>query len=178
MANRSDMTEEVVEARSRAEDIVESDGRGTGQHTRQVEDRARRIEAVSLRLAGFTYDQIAARFECSVSAARTLVETTLTRAENLAVDTMRELENSRLDRLQAAIWSRALEGDLKAVTTVLNIVKERAKINGLYAPTKIDMNVGVRQEMELALADLEHLVTQQANAVARQEAIIDDRDYT
>ena len=42
----------------------------------------------------------------------------------------------RLDTLLKSVWTQAKEGDLKAVSTVLNIEERRAKLNGTDAPVK------------------------------------------
>lgn len=122
------------------------------------EQKARRTQALSLRLSGLSYDDIAKHLSISSFKASQLVNETLERAENQSVDQMRELENSRLDRAQAAIWSSVLKGDLKAIDRFLRISQQRSKINGLEAPKKIDLSVGVKQEMQNALSELEELV--------------------
>lgn len=125
---------------------------------RRKKEQVRRIEAVSLKLAGLSYEQIGERLGISGSGAKDLVMRTLATAENRAVEAERELENARLDRAQAAIWAKVLEGDLKAVDVYLRISARRARMNGLDAPTKIDLAVSVRQEMHEALANLERIV--------------------
>lgn len=122
------------------------------------EQKARRTQALSLRLSGLSYEDIAKHLSISSVKAHQLVNETLERAENQSVDQMRELENSRLDRAQAAIWSSVLQGDLKAIDRFLRISQQRSKINGLEAPKKIDLSVGVKQEMQNALTELEELV--------------------
>ena len=87
-----------------------------------------------------------------------LVTRTLERAENLAAREMRELEGARLDRAQAAIWTQVLEGDVKAVESFLRISQRRAKLFGLDAPTAVNVNVGIRMEMEQALDQLQKVV--------------------
>lgn len=125
---------------------------------RRKRAQARRVEALALRLAGLSYEQIGDRLDISPEGALDLVRRTLTRAENLAVEQMREMEGARLDRAQAAIWTRVLEGDIKAVDSFLRISHRRANLFGLDAPTKIDLSVTVRQEMEQALAELNRVV--------------------
>jgi hypothetical protein len=69
---------------------------------------------------------------------RHLVNRTLRTAENRAVEGMRELENARLDRAQAAIWSRVLAGDYRAVMVFLQISARRARLNSLDSPAALD----------------------------------------
>lgn len=120
--------------------------------------RARRVEAMSLRIAGFTYPQIAERLETTDSAASEVVSKALSEAENESAEQLRSVENQRLDRAQASIWTKVLAGDLDAVDRFLKISARRAKMNGLDEPTNVNMSVSVKQEMENALATLENIV--------------------
>lgn len=148
MAHRQDAAEAVGQALAQVEEPTD----------RKVLAQARRTRAVSLALAGLTYQQIADDLHISLTGARELVARTLEETRNHAVDELRDLENARLDRAQAAIWSEVIGGDLKAINTYLRISERRAKMNGLDAPTKVQMAVSVRQEMERALADLEEVI--------------------
>ena len=154
MAKRSDLVGEVsgVSADTR------ENGLASLEEKRKSVERSRRVEALSLRIAGLTYEQIADRLNISKDGARDLINRTLDRAENQVVQEMRDLEGARLDRSQAAIWSKVLEGDVKAVDSFLRISQRRARLFGLDAPTAINLNVGVRAEMEQALDNLQQVV--------------------
>jgi ribosome modulation factor len=125
---------------------------------RRAGQRARRVEALSLKLAGVSTAQIAQRMGIQPDMVRKLINRTLATAENRAVEEMRELENARLDRAQAAIWSNGLAGDYRAVVVFLQISARRARLNGLDSPASVVISPDVRVEMELALADLQHVV--------------------
>ncbi len=150
MAEPSDLASEVRLA------VVKTPPKSQSEARKQ--DSIRRVEALSLRLAGLSYAQIAERLDTTKAAAEDMVTRTLSRVENRAADEMRELEGSRLDRAQAAIWTKVLDGDLRAVATFLRLSERRAVLFGLNAPTKISLNVTVRQEMEAALVALEKVV--------------------
>jgi predicted transcriptional regulator len=155
--------------------------RASGMAARQAERSARRVEALSLVLAGLTYDQIAQRLGLSAVQVKRLVSESLGAAETSNVTALRSLENQRLDRAQAAIWRKVLEGDLKAVETFLRISKQRAALNGLNAATKVDLSVSVRDEMETALRDLEAMVLgpsalERGALTAAADVTIDDDD--
>lgn len=124
---------------------------------RTQRQEARRLEAVSLRLAGVPVEAIAERLEIDSESVTDLIDRTLLRHEP-EIDALRRLENARLDRAQSAIWTRVLEGDVKAVDSYLRIAQRRARLNGLDAATKIDLGITVRQEMEQALIELERVV--------------------
>ena len=119
---------------------------------RRKKQRARRIEAMSLKLAGVSTAQIAERMGIQPDTVRKLINRTLATAENRAAEEMRELENARLDRAQAAIWSKVLAGDYRAVMVFLQISQRRAQLNGLDAPASVVISPNVRGEMERALA--------------------------
>ena len=125
---------------------------------RRKRQEARRIEAMSLLIAGLTPDQIGEKMQISASAVKALVNRTLERAHNRNVDTLREIENQRLDRAQASIWTKVIGGDLKAIDTFLRISAQRARVNGLNAPTNINLNLSIKQEMEAALNELHEVV--------------------
>ena len=160
MAKPSDIVTEVAEVAEAAE--IPAGPIGTVHRSldeqRRAKQSARRTEALTLRLAGLSYEQIGTKLGIQEDSARDLVERTLSTAHNRAADSEREVENARLDRAQAAIWTRVLEGDLKAVDTFLRLSQRRARMNGLDAPTNINVSVNVRAEMEQALATLEQVV--------------------
>jgi transposase len=137
---------------------------------RRKKQRARRIEAMSLKLAGVSTAQIAERMGIKPDTVRKLISRTLQTAENRAVEEMRQLENARLDRAQAAIWSQVLAGDYGAVVVFLQISQRRAKLNGLDSPASAVISHNVRGDMERALADLQQLVL-----AGEVESATDDR---
>src|SRR5215203_3816938 len=104
---------------------------------RRARQRDRRVEALSLKLAGVSTAQIAQRMGIKPDTVRHLINRTLQTAENRAAEEMREMENARLDRAQAAIWSQVLTGDYRAVTVFLQISQRRARLNGLDAPAPV-----------------------------------------
>lgn len=162
MANPNDLIGEVASVseaiRARKEDDELPPPAVSLSERRKAQDSGKRMEALSLRMAGLTYAQIATRLNISEQGAMDLVTRTLERAENLAAREMRELEGARLDRAQAAIWTQVLEGDVKAVESFLRISQRRAKLFGLDAPTAVNVNVGIRMEMEQALDQLQKVV--------------------
>lgn len=152
MAKRSDLTAEILAAAEQAQSLPESES--GDRSAREQRNAARRIEAMSLLLAGLSYDQIGERLGITADSAHELIARNLERANNRAVEELRLVENARLDRAQAAIWGQVLQGDLKAVDTFLRISSRRSKLNGLDAPQKIALSANVRVEMEQALTDL------------------------
>jgi DNA-binding CsgD family transcriptional regulator len=68
---------------------------------------------MSLKLAGVSTAQIAERMGIEPDSVRHLINRTLATAENRGAEEMREIENARLDRAQAAIWAQVLAGDFR-----------------------------------------------------------------
>ena len=102
----------------------------------QLKAKQRQAEALELRKAGLTYEEIAKRLGYgSRTAAYTAVKRALTElAEetSASAEQLRELENSRLDRLHTIVWAQATQNrDLAAVDRAVRISERRAKLFGL-----------------------------------------------
>lgn len=157
MARTTDPTELLDDIDEEDPQLIRRRTKGRTRQQRE-QQKARRARAVSFRLAGMTYSQIGEQLQVSEQRARSLVTHSLDRTEQHTADQMREVENQRLDRAQAAIWPRVLRGDDKAVNLFLQISDRRARLNGLNAPTKIDLSMSVKHEMVEALEELETMV--------------------
>lgn len=104
-------------------------------------ERARRAaEVLRYREAGLGFEYIADRLGIAVSTAHgdyrdAIRETFREDAESLAA-----IEGKRLDRLQAAHWVKAVEGNVKATEVVLKVMERRARLFGLDRPQKVDLS--------------------------------------
>lgn len=109
----------------------------------QAATALRRAQCIQLRLAGLDYQTIAERLRYSSrQAAAKDVERALQRAvlaQHTSVEELRELELMRLDKLQAAMWKAAMEGDPRAVEVSLKISSQRCKLLGLDAPLRAEV---------------------------------------
>jgi DNA-binding CsgD family transcriptional regulator len=106
-------------------------------------------ECLRLRLDGLTHREIAAELGIAPSTAYKRVRHALedVNARNAGeAENLRTLEMLRLDELQNALWEKAIDGDDKALGRVLAIMERRAKLLGLDAPT--------RREVQVSPADL------------------------
>ena len=110
-----------------------------------VTSREREVESLRLRAEGCTYDEIGRRLGIAKQSAWEAVDRAMTRV----ADEMRErvaevrvLEAARLDAAASAIWSKVLEGDLRAHETWL---RNRTRYSSLFG-------LDARQE-PVALAD-------------------------
>ena len=98
---RADLAGDVLTALDNAQAAVEQplmDEEPAGRPEND-EQRARRIEALTYRLAGYSYDQIAVQMRQTPNHVKRLLDYSLQNGENRAVEQLRELENLRLDRL-------------------------------------------------------------------------------
>ncbi|MFK0063362.1 hypothetical protein ACIQTN_29555 [Streptomyces werraensis] len=105
----------------------------------------RRTKAIAMVLAGVDYDTIAERLGyASRGAAHTDVDRALSaNLTNLKdkAQQLREVQAMRYQRLLAAVWPKALKGDLKAVETAARLVDRVVKLWGLAEPDKLDLDV-------------------------------------
>jgi len=105
-----------------------------GRHRNKALAAARRVRAVELKAAGYTYLQVANELGyTSRGTAYNIVTKALREQTAEAVADLRDLENARLDALQLAMWDAAVTGDVNAVAAVVKIVKARVHLNGLEA---------------------------------------------
>ena len=119
---------------------------------RIIAEKEKAAQAVRLRKAGVTYDQIAAQLHyANRSSARRAVARLLQANTAEVVDDLRTLEDGRLDDMLRAIYGAAVQGDLATIDRILRISERRAKLWGLDAPTQT--HVTGDQEIIVRFAD-------------------------
>lgn len=97
----------------------------------------RRRQALELRKAGATYQQIAKQLKYAGKGnvcrdiERAIAEITTEPAEDV-----KKIELARLDALLVGIWTKASKGDPMLIDRVIRIMDRRAKYLGLDAPVK------------------------------------------
>ena len=119
-----------------------------------LETLERQIQALNMRTAGASYDDIAKALGYSQrSSAYKAVQSALDHAVEEPAREAIILETSRLDRLLRALWpfaigirvstdaagnqiTRNVDPDYFAIDRVLSIMQRRARLLGLDAPTK------------------------------------------
>jgi hypothetical protein len=106
--------------------------RVSGRHRNHALAALRRERAIQLRASGLTFSAIAQEMGY---ASKGTVHHIVTKAMNEhvveAVTDRRLLEGARLDALQAAIWHRAMAGDVRACWEARAIILARIKLFGL-----------------------------------------------
>lgn len=99
-----------------------------------VDEQARRRRAMAFALAGVDWDVITV--ECGYadrSEAIADIETALTEnpIEALSPQATRSLQIARLSRLLAGVWSKAINGDNRAVEVSASLVRQMMKAQGI-----------------------------------------------
>lgn len=141
---------------------------------RAEEQEKRRAEIYSLTLAGYTQEQIAERFKVSQMEISHTLQRMFDSSPETTVQQMRTIENARIDRAQQSIWTDVLRGDHKAIATFIRLSERRSRINGMDAPVKMDLTVGIRQEMMEQLDQFEAMVM---GDIVEGQVVEDDTGY-
>jgi hypothetical protein len=126
----------------------------TGPKTaQQIETHEKRIKALELRKAGFSYREIAKQVGwADPKSARIGVEVMLREyVPQDVVDDVRKLECERLDALWRPQYRAAIQGDRLAVDRCLHIMERRAALLGLDAPIRIQQQVITEDDLETAI---------------------------
>lgn len=117
----------------------------------------RRSKVLTYRMSGATTREIAGKLGVSHVTIVNDLKVLMTEVnEQIAEgrEQLHALENTRLDKLQSAVWMTALTGHPDSVRTVLSVMERRAKLNGLDKPIKVDLAAELEGQIENALAKL------------------------
>jgi hypothetical protein len=113
---------------------VIGDGR---RSTNRVLAAKRRNRAVELVACGLTYQQVADELDYkNRGTVHRIVQSALQAEQADNVEALRQLEVTRFDAMQAALWSRAEAGDLDAVDQCVRIIIARCRVLGLLSPAR------------------------------------------
>lgn len=121
--------------------------------------------AVSLRVAGATYGEIAETLGYQgAAAARDAVETSLSaKSSETDRESLRRTEGARLDRLLRGVWRKATDDThpehLAAVGKALAIIDRHSRLFGADAPQEIIHYVPTQEQIDAWVAQIsaEHL---------------------
>lgn len=115
---------------------------GTPNAKRRKEIAQRRKKILAMRLAGATLAEIGEAVGLDKSTVSHDINTALADIPRAEANQLRQQEVHRLDRLQRAVWTSALSGDLPAMDRVIRIIDRRAKLLGLDAPQQVEISAG------------------------------------
>jgi hypothetical protein len=119
----------------------------------EAEVELRRKKVAANLLGGLNYRQMAEALGVSIGTISSDVKIILGRWQREQVKDACDyvqMELVRLDRALNAIWDRVLEGDLKAIETMLKIEERRARLLDLDAPITIkanDIDAAIQREL-------------------------------
>jgi hypothetical protein len=134
--------------------------------TRRDSARIREAAVVRLRLQGLDFRSIAETLGLAgPSSAWRVYTRALDRNIADGVGDLRRLEGARLDQLQSAHWLKALDGNYRSSRIVLACMERRAKLFGLEAPARVQVNSELDAEVEAAVEAL--VVEVEAQTLAR-----------
>jgi len=118
-------------------------------------------KVLEMRLAGITFELIAKQVGfASAGACYNAYKRALVRTLQEPADAVREAEIARLDRLMQGVWTQALRGETRSVDAVLRIMDRRARLLGLDAPIKqqLEVNTYERDSIDAEVAKLAALL--------------------
>ena len=138
-----------------------------------IKHAEREREAIVLRRAGLSYDEIAQRLGYrDRSGAKKAVERGLSRWMREADEELRALMLERLECVVAGLWPQIDCGipNLKALDAFLRVTDLEARLSGAYAPRRQQLDVAVHARVEHS--KLEALRVLEADAEIAE--VIDD----
>lgn len=114
----------------------------------------RRRKAVALRLAGWTFPEIADALSYgSVEGARKAVKKAM--KENVGEDAqeLRQMTIDRLNALLAQVWPSALGGNRDDIIIAQRLVLDISRVGGADAPQQVDVNGGAGVTNNVLIVD-------------------------
>lgn len=115
-------------------------------------------EALELRAAGATFEEIGEHQGVNKSTAKRRVDAALAATLREPAEELRQVELHRLDRLFTMAYRRASQGgkgQMFAIDRCLTIMERRAKLLGLDAPTRKVVNVITEDLVDAEIKRLE-----------------------
>ena len=106
----------------------------------KIATQEKRAQALSLRKAGATYEQIGQHLGVTKQRAAQMVREAMDATIREPADNLRALEDQRLDDLLRGLYAQAVKGDLGAIDRILRIMERRAKLLGLDAPVRTEVS--------------------------------------
>lgn len=117
-------------------------------------------KALELRKAGVSYQRIAESLGYKdASGAWRAVKAALKKTLQEPSDDLRRLEVERLDAALSAVWASVMKGQYGAVDRFLRIQERRARLLGLDAPAKLDLNNKGVQKVIIEYVDSQNTAT-------------------
>ena len=121
------------------------------------------IKVLELRRAGLTWQRIAEETGYATHVgAYAAYKRAIKRTQQQPADELREQELDRIDRLQLALWPKAMKGDNASINTIVRLMERRARLLGLDTAIKIQQDITTwtgDESIDRAVRDLAALLT-------------------
>jgi hypothetical protein len=120
----------------------------------------RTMAAVTLRMAGFSYNAIADELDFSTPRmARQTVIAAIANAGSIEDNkTLREIESARLDRLLASVWKKAIDPEndeqLQYNRRAAELIEQHTRLHGLNAPSVLAITNPDAEKFNAVLQEL------------------------
>lgn len=115
---------------------------------------ARVRDAAALRLQGLTWDRVAQESGyASRGSAHQAVMRYLRDQREETIAELRDLTNARLERVMAALYPKAIAGDVAAAGEFRRYLADFRRHNGLDAPIQVQVSSGAEARLRDVLAD-------------------------
>lgn len=116
-------------------------GNSSKRDARAVEDAELTRQCLELRIAGATLEEIGRAVDLHKSNVSRRIRAAVASIPAEQAESLRSMENQRLDRMQKAIWNQVRQGHLGAIDRAIRISERRSRLNGLDAPQQVDLGV-------------------------------------
>lgn len=131
-----------------------------------VEQAEKQRQALELRKAGATFEQIAKQLGyANGGGAYKVVQAGLKALVQQPADEVRQLEVERLDAMLRALWPDAMSGKPQVIDRCLGIMDRRAKLLGLDAPLRIEEHVITEDAIDAEMRRLSEQIAERGGAV-------------
>ena len=121
------------------------------------------VKVLELRRAGLTWQRIAEETGyADHTGAYAAYKRAIKRTMQQPADELREAELDRIDRLQLALWPKAMKGDNASINTIVRLMERRARLLGLDTPIKIQQDITTwtgDESIDRAVRELAALLT-------------------
>jgi len=97
----------------------------------QNDPQKRKLQALTLRLSGATYNAIANALNVNITTAKNYVRTAMAEISVDDIKTLRTIHHTRLETLLMRQWPIAMGGDIAATNTALGIMDRIDRLYGL-----------------------------------------------
>ena len=145
---------------------------------KQAETAQRRIKMLKMRLAGDDFEYIARELGYASRQAASKDFTRTYRAyleeEKAEAGVWRRFQTDRYEKLLAAVWPEALDGDVRANEQASKLIDKLCRLNGWDVPVKAEVSGPDGGPIALASGSLEEM--EQLFNIARQVHSDEDED--